>query len=178
MLFGVVVVRGRTSAGESMRPDIVFLAGLAVLGFGVVNARSAPVVTPSLVWPVCAGLAGPYGWRIDDFTGRLAFHNGVDLIGTFSDIVHAADVGRVISTTLMGPYGLTVETDTGNGVRFRYGHLSSVLVMPGDTIKQGQAIGHVGGSGRVKVPQLHFEVWIGDRAQNPLQYLDKEAGVY
>lgn len=164
-----------------MRPVGLVFAGLAAFSLGVTLVRAEPVVTPSLAWPVCAGMVGPYGWRSygwhpDDVSGSPLFHKGVDLAGTFTDIVHAADGGHVTRVELLGPYGLTIETDAGNGVRMRYSHLSAVLVREGGAITRGQAIGNVGASGRAKAPQLHFEVWIGDHVHNPLQYLDKSAG--
>ena len=56
-----------------------------------------------------------------------------------------------------------VGIDHGNGYVSQYGHLSKILVEPGDSISRGQIIGYSGSSAPQKwqpfPPHLHFEVW-------------------
>lgn len=159
-----------------MRLVSIAAVGLASALFAASVVSAKPIPHLTLKWPICSGLYAAYGWRIDEFTGRQAFHSGVDLAGNYGDIVRAAAPGRVISAELRGPYGLTVETDNGHELRMRYGHFSTLLVQEGDYVKAGQPIGQIGATGRVKAPHLHFEVWLGDVVHDPLNYLPRSAG--
>ncbi|MFL5272940.1 MAG: M23 family metallopeptidase, partial [Anaeromyxobacteraceae bacterium] len=64
-------------------------------------------------------------------------------------------------------YGLAVEVRHGGDLTSRYAHLSRLLCRPGDAIDAGQPLGLVGATG----PHLHFEVWRGARAEDPLPLL-------
>jgi hypothetical protein len=52
-----------------------------------------------------------------------------------------------------------------------YAHNDKLLVKRGDKIAQGQQIAHVGATGNVVSPQLHFEIRRGKRAVDPLDQL-------
>lgn len=56
--------------------------------------------------------------------------------------------------------GNSVVIDHGDGWETQYAHMrrGSVVVKPGDTIRQGQRLGLVGMSGLTEFPHLHFEV--------------------
>ena len=48
--------------------------------------------------------------------------------------------------------------DHGNGKISIYGHLSKVVVEPGQYLTKGQYIGNVGSTGYSTGPHLHFEL--------------------
>lgn len=125
-------------------------------------------------WPVCASEHAGFGYRVDDFTGRVAFHSGEDLKGPLGAPVRAAAKGRVIAAEVRGPYDLMVEIDHGHGFRTRYGHLLSVSVEPGDMIGRGQVIAKMGSSGRSSGPHLHFEIWLNNVVRDPLKFLEPD----
>jgi murein DD-endopeptidase MepM/ murein hydrolase activator NlpD len=52
-----------------------------------------------------------------------------------------------------------------------YGHLSKILVKPGQEVKRNQRIGLVGSTGRSTGAHLHYEVHRGGRPVNPKRYL-------
>ena len=71
----------------------------------------------------------------------------------------AAQAGRVVVSNLLGGYGLTVVLRHDDGVtESLYGHMSQLLVQPGEEVKQGEVIGLVGSTGTSTGPHLHFEV--------------------
>jgi murein DD-endopeptidase MepM/ murein hydrolase activator NlpD len=105
--------------------------------------------TPS-VWPVRGYLSSGFGNRSDPFTGGPDYHPGIDA------------------------YGLAIIIDHGYGVVTRYGHLERFNVRPGQRVQRGDVIGFVGSTGRSNAPHVHYEVWLDDKAQDPIQYIIAE----
>lgn len=88
-------------------------------------------------------------------------HNGVDLASSFGAKIMAAADGTVIiakSGGWNGGYGSYVVIKHDNGTQTLYGHLSSVAVTVGQSVKQGQTIGGMGSTGKSTGVHLHFEV--------------------
>jgi murein DD-endopeptidase MepM/ murein hydrolase activator NlpD len=72
----------------------------------------------------------------------------------------------------MGPRGLFVEIDHGNGVVSLYAHLDSYDVKVGDQVKAGQRLGEVGRTGiRDSGPHLHFGLFQDGKVLDPLDHL-------
>ena len=71
-------------------------------------------------------------------------------------------------------YGRSIIIDHGNDIITRYGHLEAYDVQAGQRVQRGDVIGFVGSSGRSNAPHLHYEVWVCDRAQNPIHYIVEE----
>jgi murein DD-endopeptidase MepM/ murein hydrolase activator NlpD len=118
--------------------------------------------------PVRGRLTSRFGYRRDPFTGKRAFHTGIDIAHRYGTEVHAARDGRVIFVGTRYGYGRTVILEHAFRYRTLYGHLSSVNVKSGQRVKKGQIIGFIGISGRSTGPHLHFEIWLNGRLVNPL----------
>lgn len=122
--------------------------------------------------PVTGGyISSRYGNRTDPFTGRAAFHKGIDFAGREGNDIVAVASGVV---TWSGPrygYGEMIEINHGNGYATRYAHNSTNLVAVGDTVKRGQRIAHMGDTGRATGANLHFEVLRNGRAVDPLTFI-------
>ena len=72
----------------------------------------------------------------------------------------------------MGPRGLFVEIDHGNGIVSLYAHLASYEVRVGDPVKAGQRLGEVGRTGiRDSGPHLHFGMFQNGEVLDPLVHL-------
>lgn len=146
-------------------------AKLAALETVMLDRKLQASVTP-LGWPVQGGWqSSGFGRRIDPFTGRQAFHEGVDIAAHLGTPIHALGTGVI---TYAGPkegYGLMVEINHGNGRSTRYAHASAVLVKEGDTVTKGQEIALVGSTGRSTGPHVHFEVLQDGHEVNPQGYL-------
>jgi murein DD-endopeptidase MepM/ murein hydrolase activator NlpD len=117
-----------------------------------------------------------YGVRLDPFTGRPAFHSGLDFPGQRMTPVAATAPGVVSFTGVRSGYGETVEIDHGGGLKTRYGHLAVVSVRVGQRVALGERLGGMGSTGRSTGTHLHYEVWLNGRPMNPERYL--KAGAY
>jgi murein DD-endopeptidase MepM/ murein hydrolase activator NlpD len=120
-------------------------------------------------------MSSPFGMRLDPFLGRPAIHTGIDLRGEIGEQVHATATGRVTIAGRDGGYGNMVEIDHGNGLATRYGHLSKILVRPGQFVRIGETIGLIGSTGRSTGPHLHYETRVNGEAVDPQKFL--RAGV-
>lgn len=98
-------------------------------------------------------------------------HNGIDLPGALGTPVLAAATGVVRFAGWRGGFGILVELRHDDGALSRYGHLSEILVHPGDRVAQGGCIARMGSTGRSTGSHLHFEFWLAGRPVNPLPYL-------
>ena len=124
--------------------------------------------------PVTAGyVSSQFGGRTDPFTGRRAFHKGVDFAGREGAEVVAVASGVVIWSGERYGYGQLVEINHGNGYVTRYAHNVDNLVAVGDTVRRGQVIARMGDTGRATGPNLHFEVLLNDKPVDPLTYIGK-----
>jgi len=122
--------------------------------------------------PVTAGyISSRFGQRTDPFTGRRAYHKGIDFAGREGAEVIAVASGVVVWSGPRQGYGELVEVNHGNGYVTRYAHNSSNLVSIGDTVKRGQVIARLGDTGRATGPNLHFEVLHNGRAVDPMTYV-------
>jgi len=126
--------------------------------------------TPS-VMPVRGWFSDGYGWRKDPITGKRVFHHGLDIVAPVGAVVRAPGDGVVTRATRTAGYGKMVDLSHGFGYRTRYGHLSEVLVKPGQKVRRGDAIGRVGSTGRSTGPHLHYEVYREGARVNPWTYL-------
>jgi murein DD-endopeptidase MepM/ murein hydrolase activator NlpD len=115
--------------------------------------------------------ASGFGVRMDPFTSSPAMHTGLDLHGETGDPVRATADGKVTTAGWSGGYGRVVDIDHGNGLSTRYGHLSSIDVRVGQSIRTGQIIGKIGSTGRSTGPHLHYETRVRGEAVDPNKFL-------
>jgi murein DD-endopeptidase MepM/ murein hydrolase activator NlpD len=118
-----------------------------------------------------------FGYRYDPFNGGTAMHAGVDMAGASGEPIYASADGVVQQAGRSGGYGNLVEVSHGKGIDTRYAHLSSIVVKPGERVRQGQLIGKMGSTGRSTGTHLHFEIRVDGRAVNPRPFLDASAYV-
>jgi murein DD-endopeptidase MepM/ murein hydrolase activator NlpD len=116
-------------------------------------------------------LSSGFGNREDPFTGRSAFHAGLDFAAPSGTTIHAAAGGKVGFAGFKSDFGWVVEIEHGNGLVTRYAHASKLLVKSGDLVLPGDAIAAVGSTGRSTGAHLHFEVLRGGEAVDPRRYL-------
>jgi murein DD-endopeptidase MepM/ murein hydrolase activator NlpD len=127
---------------------------------------STPTIAPAL-----GLITDGFGRRKDPFTGRLAFHRGLDLSARRGTQIKAPADGIVVFSGRNGGLGKTVRISHDFGFTTVYGHLDSISVEPGDKVHRGQELGLMGNSGRSTGPHLHYEVHVDGKAVNPLYYI-------
>jgi murein DD-endopeptidase MepM/ murein hydrolase activator NlpD len=116
-------------------------------------------------------LVSGFGVRLDPFTNSPAMHTGLDLHGETGDPVRATADGTVTAAGWSGGYGRVIDITHGNGMLTRYGHLSSIDVRVGQSVRTGQIIGKVGSTGRSTGPHLHYETRVHGEAVDPHKFL-------
>ena len=126
--------------------------------------------TPSIA-PVHGILTDGFGGRSDPFTGEPGTHNAIDISSAVGQAVRAPADGIVVKSEWANGYGNVIYISHGYGFSTRYGHLSSFAVRPGQRIKRGDILGHVGSTGRSTGPHLHYEVRVNNNPVNPLEYI-------
>jgi murein DD-endopeptidase MepM/ murein hydrolase activator NlpD len=120
-------------------------------------------------------MSSRYGYRNDPFSGKLAWHDGVDFAGKDGSDIIAVASGVV---TWGGPrygYGNLVEINHGNGYVTRYAHAKEVLVEVGDVVKKADVIALMGSTGRSTGPHAHFEVLLNGKSVDPAKYINRVA---
>jgi len=112
-----------------------------------------------------------FGNRYDPFTGRRAFHSGMDFPAPQGTPIYASAGGKVVMAGWHREYGNKIEIDHGNGLVSRYAHAYKLFVKEGDVVSPGQKIAQVGTTGRSTGPHLHFEILENGQFVNPAHYL-------
>ena len=115
-----------------------------------------------------------FGQRPDPFTGKLAFHSGIDFTnGRPGSDINTVAAGVVVWSGPKSKYGLTVEVDHGKGFTTRYSHAEKLFVDVGEVVKKGQRIASVGSTGRSTGPHVHFEIYKNGRVVDPASYINR-----
>ena len=88
-----------------------------------------------------------FGWRTHPIYGTRRLHAGLDIGLDEGTKVPAALDGTVLVAEWISGYGYTVIIDYGNGITSLYGHLSEILVTPGQHVKKLEVVALSGNTG-------------------------------
>lgn len=103
-------------------------------------------------------MTSPFGMRKHPVTGVMRGHAGADFSAPRGTPVHVVSDGVVKFAGRQNGYGNVIYVKHQDGqYTTLYGHLSSIGVKVGQTVKQNQKIGTVGSTGIATGPHLHFE---------------------
>ncbi len=105
-------------------------------------------------------------------------HDGVDFFASQGTEIYAPLDG-IVKKTVNNGYGYSyLVIDHGHDLYTLYGHLSSILVNEGQSVKQGDLIGKTGGTPGTPGagyftagPHLHFGVFTNGKFVDPMPYL-------
>ncbi|MBP7438529.1 MAG: M23 family metallopeptidase, partial [Bacteroidia bacterium] len=116
-------------------------------------------------------VASGYGMRIHPIYKTEKMHTGMDFTSPVGTEIHATGNGVVNKVEYDGRgYGNNVIISHGFGYQTLYGHMSKILVRPGQKVSRGDLIGYVGNTGTSTGPHLHYEVLKGGKPVNPVNY--------
>ena len=121
---------------------------------------------PSITYPLKSiKVTSPYGYRRDPFTGKLSWHNGLDLRAK-NEPAYAMMDGIVEK--------IGYDNRSGNYVTLRHGnfyisycHLSSIIVRKGEYVYPGIIVGVTGNTGRSTGSHLHLTCKKDGKSFNP-----------
>jgi len=119
-------------------------------------------------WPVRGEIVSKFGPK-----SAGLFNDGINIKAKSGQNVMASEDGIIayVGNELKG-YGNLVIIKHAGGWISAYAHLKDFAVNRGQKIYQGQKIGSVGDSGKVKYPQLYFGLRKGRDAVNPETHLN------
>ena len=100
-------------------------------------------------------------------------HPGIDLQAAYGTVVTACSDGQVLRVWEDNELGLCIRIRHAHGYESVYAGLSDAsYVKAGDPVRQRQTIGHLGNGVLAESdaqPHLHFEVWKGSTAVDPVE---------
>lgn len=180
--FDIIVEQARAETGE------VRMGNLLYAGVAGCNNKMQLVRTPidghdewydgsgrgerkgSMGMPVNGRISSSFGMRRHPILGYVRMHKGIDIAAHYGSPVYAATDGVVQFAGRSSGYGNFVKLAHGDGFGTGYGHLSRILVRPGQHVRRGQQIAASGNSGLSTGPHLHYETYRNGVAVNPMSF--------
>jgi murein DD-endopeptidase MepM/ murein hydrolase activator NlpD len=137
------------------------------------NFLPAPYFESGFILPAKGRISGVFGsQRILNGKPKNP-HNGLDIAGGLGGAVWAPAAGVVVLAAPDMYYtGNTVFIDHGFGLLSVYAHLETMTVQTGQHVKQGDALGTIGKTGRATGPHLHWGMTLGDTHIDPAMVLE------
>lgn len=134
------------------------------------RSRTSPMLPP-----VDSSVTSPYGMRLHPVYRAWRLHDGTDFGAACGRPVRAAADGTVIGRYYNVGYGNRVIIRhgylRGAAVTTTYNHLSRYSSGPGQRVRRGDVIGHVGTTGYSTGCHLHFMVFRNGRTVDPMLWL-------
>lgn len=166
--------------GCQSAPEVVFVPGInwspvPTAAPSSSAAASSPIERYPL--PEVATILLAYGWQVSPTTGKLVFHNGVNLAAQVGTPVVAVGSGTVAFAGEQGSSGKLVVVNHAQGLQTRYGPLATLAVKTGQQIQAGSQLGTVGSDSSTASSSenyLHFEV----RSNSRLGWVAQDPGAY
>jgi murein DD-endopeptidase MepM/ murein hydrolase activator NlpD len=121
----------------------------------------------SYLWPVKGSILSKYG-----LLAKGLRNDGINISANKGDPVFAAESGKIVyAGNEIQAFGNLILIKHLDNNTTAYAHLEKINVKKGQSVKKGQIIASLGNSGKVFLPQLHFEVRNSNGPLNPLKYL-------
>jgi murein DD-endopeptidase MepM/ murein hydrolase activator NlpD len=159
---------------------IIALISFTILFSIAQGAESKTQKSKAFEGPARGSISSLFGWRSDPFTGKNAFHSGLDIAAPNGSSIYALQEGYVVYEGTKGGYGNVViirheypDIPELPVIETMYAHNSKNLVKKGQFIRRGDVVALVGSTGRSTGPHLHFEVHYNGGYVNPIDYLVK-----
>jgi murein DD-endopeptidase MepM/ murein hydrolase activator NlpD len=128
-----------------------------------------------MIEPAEGTLATPFGEIRDIATGSIKMHKGIDIDTRLGSDVKAVLDGEIAGTGTSPEYGSYVEIQHYNGLRTVYANCGEITVNKGSIVKRGDIIARTCDGGVLAGSHLHFEIWDGEHAVDPLEHVSVPA---
>jgi murein DD-endopeptidase MepM/ murein hydrolase activator NlpD len=115
----------------------------------------------------------PLNGSISDGFDSKKNHLAVDIVAKKNTAVKATADGTVIFSGWTTETGYVIILKHAYNYTSVYKHNGNLLKEQGDFVKSGEVIASVGSTGDLSTgPHLHFELWSGGYAINPINFID------
>lgn len=126
-----------------------------------------------LRWPVSEGVVvAKFGNQRHPTLKTITQNLGIDIAVKAGSAVDAVAEGEVKKILWLPSYGNLMIIDHYSGYRTIYTHLSEIVVVEGQKVKEGDVIAYSGET--LDGPRIHFEIWKEREKQNPELWLAKQ----
>jgi murein DD-endopeptidase MepM/ murein hydrolase activator NlpD len=179
--FDLIIANRRAATGESQTGPLIYAAidrsgqsDVRLMKWTVggrtewTDINGAGRQVASFAWPVAGRVTSGFGLRVHPILRFARMHRGIDFGAGHGTPIVAASDGQVVKSGWAGGYGRQVRIAHGGGLLTSYSHMSRIVAEDGTFVRAGQLIGYVGSSGLSTGPHLHYEVYRGGVAVNPL----------
>ena len=140
------------------------------------------VITPNNIAPTPAASIAPASASLLPVSGTIISkfgdinagvkNNGINVQAPLGSDVHSLSTGSVVFSGNDPKFGnLVIVKSENEDIFMAYSHMNDLTLKKGDPISTGEVIGHIGQTGNVTSPQLHFAVRQGKIPIDPVEYL-------
>ena len=121
----------------------------------------------SYMWPVKGKIISKFG-----LLAKGLRNDGINISADIGNPVLAIESGKIVyAGNEIQAFGNLILIKHYNDKTSAYAHLDKINVKKGESVNKGQIIALVGNSGKVSIPQLHFEIRDKNGPLDPLKYL-------
>ena len=112
-----------------------------------------------------------FGNRRSPVSGRIEFHQGIDIANKTGTKIYAAGDGVVTFAGYRNGWGRMVMINHGYGYVSQYAHCSSIDVLEGQVVSKGDYIAACGSTGRTTGSHLHYGIQYDGAFIDPMTIL-------
>ena len=106
------------------------------------------------MWPVKGKIISKFG-----LLAKGLRNDGINISADIGNPVLAIESGKIVyAGNEIQAFGNLILIKHYNDKTSAYAHLDKINVKKGESVNKGQIIALVGNSGKVSIPQLHFEI--------------------
>jgi septal ring factor EnvC (AmiA/AmiB activator) len=139
------------------------------------GSLAIPQEVPAVIGPKCSPLNGQiisdYGHHVNKVLNIKTMHLGTEIRGQKGESVKAAAAGTVVMIANLPGHGPSVILSHTGSYYSVYGHLATIKVKEGETVKNCQEIGTVGNAESANGYKLFFQIYKGTQTQDPMAWL-------
>ena len=137
------------------------------------SRKSPLLVSGAFILPLKGRVTHDFG-AIRILNGKpMSRHLGEDIDAPEGTPVLAANDGKVVLAGRFYYDGNMVIVDHGGGLFTEYLHLRDIRVHPGERVRCGDLVGHLGHTGRVTGPVFHYGAVLAGNHVNPMLLSDR-----